>query len=96
MNLINNTPIMEPRNFSLEIHKIMESELGEMGEFFIKKQCMELGIMPDFITTRDIPKLSQALSEAMEDFGRDKSTRVVRDMHKLIRSEKVMRAQVEE
>ncbi len=89
MNLIVNIPFMEPRNFSPDIHKIMESELGEMGEFFIKKQCLELGIMPTFITTRDIPKLSQALSEAMQDFGQDKSKRVVRDMHKLIRSEKV-------
>ena len=81
---------MESRNFSSEIHKIMESELGEMGEFFIKKQCLELGIMPTFITTRDIPKLSLALSEAMGDFGQDKSTRVVRDMRQLMRSEQAV------
>ena len=78
---------MSPRNFSPEIHDIMERELSEMGSFFIKKQCMELGIMPDHITSRDIPRLSKALSEAMEDFGSDKSSRVVRDMRKLIKLE---------
>ena len=78
---------MEPRNFSPEIHEIMKRELAEMGSFFIKKQCMELGIMPDYITSRDIPKLSKALSEAMEDFGPEKSHRVVRDMRRLIKLE---------
>jgi len=78
---------MEPRNFSPEIHEIMKRELSEMGSFFIKKQCMELGIMPDYITSQDIPKLSTALSEAMKDFGQDKSGRVVRDMRRLIKLE---------
>ena len=78
---------MEPRNFSPEIHEIMKRELSEMGSFFIKKQCMELGIMPDLITSNDIPKLSKALSVAMEDFGSDKSSRVVRDMRKLVKLE---------
>ncbi len=80
---------MEPRNFSPEIHEIMERELSELGSFFIKKQCMELGIMPDYITSHDIPKLSKALSEAMKDFGSDKASRVVRDMRRLIKLEQV-------
>ncbi|MCK5037874.1 MAG: hypothetical protein KAS16_02135 [Thermoplasmata archaeon] len=79
---------MPSRNFSPEIHEIMKREMAEMGSFFIKKQCMELGMMPDYITSRDIPKLSKALSEAMEDFGSEKSNRVVRDMRRLINTEK--------
>ena len=83
---------MEPRNFSPEIHEIMKKELAEMAPFFIKKQCLELGIMPDFITSHDVPKLSKALSEAMKDFGPDKSSRVIRDMRRLIRLEQTMKA----
>lgn len=78
---------MEPRNFSPEIHEIMKKELAEMAPFFIKKQCLELGIMPDYITSNDIPKLSKALSEAIKDFGHDKSRRVVRDMRRLVKLE---------
>ena len=88
--------MMEPRNFSPEIHEIMKRELAELGSFFIKEQCLKLGIMPDHITSRDIPKLSKALSEAMEDFGPDKSRRVVREMKQLIKIAEAGKAQLEE
>ena len=87
---------MEPRNFSPEIHKIMERELAEMASFFIKEQCLKLGIMPDYITSHDIPKLSKALSEAMEDFGPDKSRRIVHALRQLIKSNQTMKTKAEE
>ena len=86
---------MADRNFSSEIHDIMAREMGEMGEYFVKKQCTELAIMPDHITTRDIPRLAAALSAAMEDFGTDKSQRIIRDMYALIRIEEMMKAEAE-
>ncbi|MCK4757745.1 MAG: hypothetical protein KAS67_04775 [Thermoplasmata archaeon] len=86
---------MADRNFSPEIHEIMAREMGEMGAYFVKKQCMELAIMPDHITTRDIPRLASALSAAMGDFGADKSRRIIRDMYALIRIEEMMRAEAE-
>ena len=86
---------MSDRNFSSEIHEIMAREMGEMGEFFVKKQCMELAIMPDFITTRDIPRLAAALSSAMGDFGADKSQRIIREMYALIKIEEMIKAEAE-
>lgn len=90
MNPKINTSPMDERNFSKEIHQIMEREMGEMGEYFIRKQCHELAILPEYITANDIPRLSRALSAAMEDFGKDKSSRIIRDMKRLMKLEEAM------
>ena len=68
---------------SKELIKIMESELGEMGPFVVKKQCNKLDIDPENITVKDIPPLSKALSESMKMFGYDKARVIYQKMQML-------------
>lgn len=75
---------MEPRNFSEEIFEIMVREMDDIGVFIVKKQCFENGIMYDYITWEDVPKLSRAISEVMLNFGEDKANRILKEMLALV------------
>ena len=75
---------MDNKNYSKAIHRIMIDEMDEIGKFIIKNQCYNLGIMPSYILAEDIPKLSKAISEAMLDFGEEKSGKIHNDILHLI------------
>ena len=60
-------------NLSEELKNIMQSELGDMGNFVIAKQCKDLEIDPDNVLPAYLPKLAKALSTKMQLFVTDKS-----------------------
>lgn len=75
---------MEQRNFSEAIFKIMDREMGDIGEHIVKKQCYNNGIMYTHITWEDVPKLSKAISEAMLSFGEEKAGKIFREIQGLV------------
>lgn len=69
---------------SKKVEEIMTNELGQLGKFVIKKQCMDLGIDPDNIKKEDIPKLARALGKVMITFGgEDKAKEVEMKIRRL-------------
>ncbi len=72
--------------YSEKIEAIMTRELGQLGKFVIKKQCKDLGIDPDNIKARDVPKLAKALGRVMVTFGgEEKAKEVEMEIRRLIR-----------
>ena len=63
--------------YSKKVEEIMTNELGQLGKFVIKKQCMDLGIDPDNIKKDDLPKLAKALGKVMVTFGGDEKAKEV-------------------
>ncbi len=63
--------------YSEKVEEIMTNELGQLGKFVIKKQCMDLGIDPDNIKKEDLPKLAKALGKVMVTFGGDEKAKEV-------------------
>ncbi len=63
--------------YSEKVEEIMTNELGQLGKFVIKKQCMDLGIDPDNIKKEDLPKLAKALGKVMITFGGDEKAKEI-------------------
>ncbi len=58
------------KNFSTEVHRRLNEQMGVISEHIIRKQCFDLGIMPEYITVKDLPELCVAIAEAFESlFG---------------------------
>ena len=66
-----------------ELNKIMISELGDMGQFVIKKQCKALNVDYNNIQPSDLPKMADALSASMKLFGTEKAKNVYNKILKL-------------
>ncbi len=79
-----------PKSLSVEVAKIMTSELGDMGPFIIKKQCKDLDIDPDNIPASSLPALANALSGSMKLFGTDKAKNLYNKILKLKDLEKMV------
>ena len=75
---------MEEQNFSTEIFDIMAREMGIIGEYIVKNQCFEIGIMYNSITWEDVPRLSKALSEVMMSFGEAKASKIFEEIENLV------------
>ena len=75
---------MEEQNFSTEIFDIMAREMGIIGEYIVKNQCFEIGIMYNSITWEDVPRLSKALSEVMMSFGEEKARKILEEIENLV------------
>jgi len=67
-----------------KITDIMERELGDLGEFIVKKQCRDLMLDFDNIQEEDLPLMANALSQVMSTFGgMEKAKRVYKEIKKL-------------
>lgn len=64
-----------------QIIEIVTREIGLMGKFIVKKQCLEHGIDIENITSKDLPVLAEAMAKVMKTFGgEDKAEKVKRDI----------------
>jgi hypothetical protein len=63
-------------NYSAELYRIMEDEMGEVGRFVLEKQCKDLNIDPTRIEPHNLPRLQRILSGIMSRFGDEKARRV--------------------
>ncbi|RLF48419.1 MAG: hypothetical protein DRN20_04560 [Thermoplasmata archaeon] len=62
---------------SKKIHMLLVSEMGPIGKFIVKKQCQDLGIDPDSIEEEDLPRLSDAIENAIVNFtGKEKANMI--------------------
>jgi hypothetical protein len=75
-------------NYSAQLYRIMEDEMGEVGRFVLEKQCKNLNIDPNRIEPHNLPRLSRILSGIMSRFGDEKARRItmaignLRSMHR--------------
>ncbi len=70
---------------SERIKTIMEQQMGEFGEFILRKQCYELFVMPEELEQSDLFDLSKGLADAVKLFGgEEKAKKVSRQILKLI------------
>lgn len=63
-------------NYSAQLYRLMEEELGDVGRHVLEKQCKDLNINPDNIEGKNLPRLSRILSGIMSRFGADKAKRL--------------------
>lgn len=54
-----------------KVIEVIVREMGIMGKFIVKKQCMEIGIDLENITPGDLPALAEAMAKVMKTFGGD-------------------------
>jgi tetratricopeptide (TPR) repeat protein len=59
------------------VKDIMDNEMGEFGEFILRKQCYELFMMPEELKNEDLFELSKALADAIKLFGGDEKAKKV-------------------
>ncbi len=78
------------KELSKQIFTIMEREMGDIGGFIVKKQCMLIGSDPNNIEPPDLPKLASNLSEVMRTFGGyEKARKIYSEIKKLENLDKV-------
>ncbi|MCD6461179.1 MAG: hypothetical protein J7L61_00340 [Thermoplasmata archaeon] len=71
---------------SKELHALMAQEMGPMGRFILKKQCANLGLDPENISTGDLPGLSKAIYSAILVFtGEEKARKIEAEIRKMSR-----------
>jgi tetratricopeptide (TPR) repeat protein len=75
---------------SQKVQGIMEAELGDLGRAIFRNRCMRAGLDPDAITKGDLPKVAQAISEAMFSFSAERAMRVRVEINKLHDLEKIV------
>lgn len=74
-----------------QIYAIMEREMGDIGNFIVKKQSMLIGADPQDITPGDLPKLASNLSEVMRTFGGyEKARKIYSEIKKLENLDRVV------
>ena len=72
------------KELTKQIFAIMEREMGDIGGFIVKKQCMLIGSDPNSIEPADLPKLASNLSEVMRTFGGyEKARKIYSEIKKL-------------
>ena len=60
----------------------MERKVPTIGSFIFKKQCMDMGIVPEKITESALPRLADKLSEASALFlGPEESNKLRRQIN---------------
>ncbi len=73
------------REISHKIQEFMRNEFGEMGENILRKQCVEIGIMPDEISVADLEELSDSVFNAVRYFmGMEKARKVKEGIRRYI------------
>ena len=73
-----------PSELSMKIYNIMAREMGHMGKFIMKKQCVNMDIDSENIKPEHLEQLAEALSKAIIMFtGQDKASRVKQEIKRL-------------
>ena len=73
-----------PTEISRKLQNLMAKEMGHMGKFILKKQCDDIGIIMDDIKQSDLPKVADAIHQAIIVFtGKDKAARVDKEIRSL-------------
>jgi len=76
-------------DLSARVRGVMGRELGGIGENILEKQCYELAILPTDISERELPRLTNQLTEAMVLFtGEDKAREVAKELMTFLRKDK--------
>ena len=73
-----------PSELSMKVYNIMAREMGHMGKFIVKKQCVNMKIDSENIKPQHLEPLAEALAGAIVMFtGSDKATRVKQEIRRL-------------
>ena len=73
-----------PSELSMKVYNIMAKEMGHMGKFIVKKQCVDLKIDSENIKPEDLDGLASALAKAVIMFtGESKADRIKSDIRRL-------------
>ncbi|MDG6219881.1 MAG: tetratricopeptide repeat protein [Candidatus Thermoplasmatota archaeon] len=72
---------IDPLSIGIEIKRLLESEMGEMGVLTYKKQCWDLGLNPDRLEMKDVVLVARGVARAISPIiGQDRSKAIEKGM----------------
>ncbi|MCK4718762.1 MAG: tetratricopeptide repeat protein, partial [Thermoplasmata archaeon] len=69
--------VIDPISLGIEIRRLLENEMGEMGVLTYKKQCWDIGLNPDRIAMKDVTMVARGVARAVSPIvGHDRSKKI--------------------